>query len=71
MYIYVGSRASGLKIGPLLSYVLQIAPKSSTIYKLTGGLASWLAQHYTSIVSKQHSEFHDIQIDRWTPRMAG
>ena len=46
----VGSRAGGLKIGPLWFYVLQIAPKSSVIYKFIGGLATWLAQHCISIV---------------------
>ena len=46
----MGSRAGGLKIGPLLFRVLQITPNSSAIYKLTCRLVGWLAQHCTSIV---------------------
>jgi hypothetical protein len=66
-----GSRAGGLKIGPLLFCVLQIAPKSSAIYKLTGRLAGWLAQHCTYIVLCPPNNTRSSAIYKLTNRLQG
>ena len=66
-----GSQASGLKIGPLLFCVLQIASKISVIYKLTSGLVGWLAQHCTPIVLCPPNNTQSFAIYKLTDRLQG
>jgi hypothetical protein len=72
-FFIAGSRAGGLKIGPPLLRVLQIAPRICDIQidKRTCGLADSTLHFYCSVSSKQRFEFRDIQIHTRNAGLAG
>jgi hypothetical protein len=66
-----GSRAGGLKIGPLLFLFPTNSTQNSTIYKLTSGPAGWLAQHCTSIILCPPNNTRSSAIYKLTDRLQG